>query len=386
MSKWALVLLSLSFFTNLSAWPPMFGPEHTFTNQEVFDSYPIDKMRLVTPTSERYLKLMSAELARTLEQDQIRDQVKMEGSYKWGFFPRVKVTFKDGYHFTLITDPGVIEVIAKPATLKEYEKHHEARIQKYVFDVAARVGLTPWEFAGAGHIHIDSKSAFGKDGFLYRQFDVDFRNHPILAAGGLNNDPTNSIALTELSGRVREAYRQVIAMYDAGQIVNTPAEVAKMIDYLVYSIHEGDPVWNAENPKARYRKHRYHDLNLQNMYRWNKKRRTIEIRCIRPQLTAHSYVKLQRLFQKRIEYLKTVKKPIPFLNRSVPVDPHQAIQQFYEYILPTGLEFKDYIEFIVPDLQAAAKTFKPNKVFERPKDIAVTPCLKLRSKGISHTQ
>ncbi len=381
-----VLLISLLLFSPLAfAVDPLFGPEHTFTNNEVFSSYPSDQNLITTQTARKYLDQMIEEVKNRLTADY------KEGGWSITFKeeiwsgtqrrPIYTVTLPNGYYLKIFSDPGVIESTAMPVTRRNYEQNHVENVQRYLFDAAAKVGLIPWDFAGAGHIHMGAKGAFGKNTFLYRQFDVDFRNHPGLAMGALNHDRYNAIALAELPESNRTTYRNVIAEFDAGHMINVgPSDLARMIQSRAYKTTDHDPIWNESNKFWKYRPGKYHELHLRNMYKPNEKERTIELRAVRPQQSAYSYLKLQILLERRLKYLSKIKHPIPYLNKTPPSTPHEVMQEFYEYVTSAGLDFEQYKEFLMPEWhqQGFVENFKPNRKFKPAHKLVNTPCLTLK--------
>ncbi len=335
---------------SLAAWPPTYGPEFALTNTTIAKN----------KKKEKYLKKLRQSLNDQLKTMEGEPPFKIKKD-NWGADFSIK--FKDGFVISYTTDPGVIEIITSPNTRQEFKDVHAARVQQYVFDLGASHGLVPWDFLGGGHIHLGRDSTFGKDGFLLRQFVADFRNHPALAMGALNHDTNNSIAFAELEEEVRLKFAKKISKLDGKPRENlTPLKFAEIMMDISYS--------------------RYRALNFNNMEN-EAKTATLEVRCIRPQKSAAAYLKLITLFEKRIEYLKTIKEPIPFTNPPPVTNPHEAMQQFYEYVVSSGLKWEDYKEFVMPSWHqnGLVESFVPKKDFVRLHERITTACGKLSIKA-----
>ena len=181
-----------------------------------------------------------------------------------------KVAFQDGFWLQVETDIGTIEIIAKPHTLAEFEAR-KTQLQKFLFDSTEAVGLKP-KFAG--HIHVGVQSAFGTNALAFRNFIVDWVNHPELGTHILHQPNHNSTPISILPLKQRLAFAKVIQEFDARKI-NGIYELAKAIQERVYYQDIGDH----GSP------YKYQELNLSRIVanpsepeRW-----TIELRLERPE-------------------------------------------------------------------------------------------------------
>lgn len=270
----------------------------------------------------------------------------------------IVVRYTDGWWFQISLDPGVVEVQAKPATLDEY-LHMENRIQEDIFDAAKRAGLKPPSFGNitsGGHINIGAMNTFAENSLLLRNFIVDFANHSELASGILLYDNYNAPAFNRKKD-LRMKLSEVLAEYDRslsqGEQWSTDRLVEE-IDNRVYGLLFGSK--------------KYVALSLKEMLHPNPEARRIEIRSLRAQKNMKDYLKLIKLFQERINYLGTVKEPIPYLNTDPIRDPYLAVENFYRYVTESKLAYSDYVSFL-PLIYQKYRPDKNDGVVPRPNPV-----------------
>src|SRR6185437_16273691 len=111
------------------AWPPTFGAEFTFTNDDLIsrqsEGFGIRSptLRTQTPANLEARDKMRAAVALKCEETK---ECTIDGN---------TVKYTDGWWFKISTDPAVIEIQTKPQTLGELKKNRD-RIQSAIFDSA----------------------------------------------------------------------------------------------------------------------------------------------------------------------------------------------------------------------------------------------------------
>jgi hypothetical protein len=263
------------------AWPPTFGAEFTFSNKyllaEPVDSHIVDSKR-VRELQEKF----GVYVRKLCEVSEPSCSIKVvRNKYRAEVY---RVTYQDGWWFQISTDPGVIEIQTKPATVAEI-KILERRMQSHIFEAAKAIGVVPQPAVGMGHIHVGIKSAFGDDAVLFRNFVVDHANHPEIFTELLGED-FFSPTISKLGKRQWEALHKLVHDFDQGP----PMSIKQFTDRLrkeVYALKRGF-VDDAD---------RYQALNTLGS-------ETVEYRSHRPQKNAAEFVDLVELHQKRIQFLR----------------------------------------------------------------------------------
>lgn len=340
----------LSFFVLVfalrAAAQATFGSEFTFTNSLIRGAQQ-GSHYVNNDESERHRDLMGARALATCDGCRLVNETNAYG------VKVVKVVYPDGFHFTIATDPAVVEVQMKPVTNEEIAKNLH-RIRRDIFGAAEFVGMKPDARVGGGHLHIGWLSATGGDLLLLRNFIVDFANHPGIASGLLAYDHFNSPPIQALPEDRQRAFRRIIMEVDSG-LITTVAELARRIQTEVYNWNQAN--WNPP--------HKYHALNLVRIAdnSWREPDKTFEIRSIRAQMSAEEFQMLTRLFEGRIEYLRHLGKPVP-LRIPREQTPEQAFRQFSNYVARSGIRFAEFREvFRFYDAEIADATPSPKPVF-----------------------
>src|SRR5687768_17300305 len=163
---------------------PLIGAELEFTNREIEKgsrSPNIVNSPIATAYKNRFKKLVMA-MCEGCVAEHRKDAYGV---------PIWRIVFPDKWWFEITTDPATLEIKTKPSTARRLQRV-ERRMQRYIFDVAHELGTVGrYEENSAGHLHIGVRSAFGTDTKLFRNFVVDYANHPGLAAGALYKDYYN---------------------------------------------------------------------------------------------------------------------------------------------------------------------------------------------------
>jgi len=265
--------LGLTLSSRAFAWPPTFGAEFTFTNGKLWAAS-IGKKNVV--------RTVENEAARNAMTDVLLELCKRRGDCSISFsndkynHKVARVIYNDGWWFQMSLDPSVVEIQTKPSTLKELTAIKD-RIQNDIFESAKKVDLQPDLHAGGGHIHIGHKSALDDDARLFRNFVVDYANHPELALGVLEDDLMNAPPIAALTAEQQEAFAEVIERFDQGKIKSI-RRLAKEINENVFFTNPHSAI----APPAKYQA-----MNLSRISYWFPSAdETIEIRALRAQTSA----------------------------------------------------------------------------------------------------
>lgn len=259
----------------------LFGPEWTFTNDEVISIGHLSSSKLIhfKKTWIERLKVECREICVVSETGKVHLRVDPS------------VFFQIGH------DPLVLEVTATPMTVDQF-KMHQNFFQRFVFDMASEIGLqTHWRIGG-GHIHMDLKSHFAGDSFLFRQFIVDIANNPELFMGFFGLDLLNAPPISTLSIGAQDKFGAIIDEFDRGEM-----SIKLLVKRIRQEVYSESPVLQESVPYDE-RTHRYHLMNL------NHVPKTVELRGFGPQQSTQHYLDLIELLHLRMEFLKSVKKKI----------------------------------------------------------------------------
>jgi hypothetical protein len=197
-----IFLLFLLSHSQALAWPPTYGSEFNFSNKEITKAWTtrgekanFDNSRWHDPdhVEQEYAQKFADEIKQACGID--CTITPHRGKYGATEF---KVEFKDGYKFNISVDPANVEIQTSPETLLEVEKY-EAKTQKYVFDIAKKMGMLEHSKNETAHLNIGLASAFDDDAKKFLRFYTNYQNHPELASGVLGIDFPNAPPLTHLT-------------------------------------------------------------------------------------------------------------------------------------------------------------------------------------------
>lgn len=301
-----------------------FGPEFTFSNIEVL---------LGNNGVKRWAERDRAALAkygRWLEDwCEIHKDCIVEASYldpARTLATDVEVLMENGFRFKASTDANVIEFSTTPLSVGEWDAQRE-KIQRLIFDGMESVGLKPQNRFGSGHINIDKEAAFGGDVLRFRDFVVDFFNHPGLSDGIMEKDPFNARGLALLGDFERENFSKIVARVDRGEI-KTIQEFETEIQKKVFrggSFYKGYAL--------RFHKNR------------------IEIRAARAQSSVAEFIDYARIFEGRIKYLAILRAggfPVQAIKNVGANYAWQSASQFFYYLKGAGVDWESVGKKLMP--------------------------------------
>ncbi len=316
------------FSTAIAASPPLFGPEFTFTNEEIIEAaYGRDEVITSANSAalEQWFRNVNALCIETGSCTIAESRDKHGKAYR--------VTYPDGWWYQVSLDTFVLEVQSKPATVTDFYRMKE-RIQSDIFEVAKSLNMEPHERIGSGHINV-GLDGFDGDAKLFRNFLVDTANHPELTWGIFGNHLGNSPPISALPIYSQKAFKKVIRDFDSKPTSIT--ELARRIEYRVYTS-------NPYNWSSQY----YQNLSFRSVYEDTPAPlQRVEIRGYRPQPSAESFLLEISLLEKRLKYLRSKKAPVPL---SVPpshtMSNSEKRGRFLDYLKEMGAREEDYLPII----------------------------------------
>jgi hypothetical protein len=295
-----------------------FGPEFTFSNLKLLlGKNGIDSWNL---SDQQALTRFTADIEKYCESRGCKTVTMHLNAKAMKLVSELKVVFDDDFYFTVKKDANVLEVVMPPMTLEEWESRGPL-LETLIFDGMEKAGLKPTSFYGSGHVSLDKEAAFGGDVLRYRDFFVDFFNHPGLSDGIFEKDPYNARTLSILSDDSRRHFESLVNRVDRGEVKSIELFEKEMRD----KVFQG-------NRGTLYSKG----------YALNFDRVRLEIRSIRAQTSVRQFTAYAKLFEARIGYLNHLRAA----GKAVAVIPNvgasygwQSFSQFYYYVKETGLDF-----------------------------------------------
>lgn len=327
-----LLLAGLAPLSALAA--PTFGAEFTMTSQTLINApllYPTTDDDISTEYGRRLIGDFARLVAEKCGECRV---VPLNDRYD---LPAYKVTMPQNFSFMITLDPAVMEIVPDAAT-KDGFKKLEPLLQSLVFEIGKSLQQTPHVSYGGGHVHLGIDSSFEGNPVLFRNFFVDWLNHPDLMAsftGSTYNSPT----VYDLpSANAEREMRAVIAEFDerlrAEGFLENPerdpkrgfelmVELAQSIQKRVYT----RTIIQTWTPPEKYQA-----LNVTRLAdpQVPREQKTIELRFFAGQNSVSEFIELIELFEGRIEHLKTSKGVITYepFTRYTPEETARRLDRF----------------------------------------------------------
>lgn len=359
---------------------PMFGPEFTFTNDELINaSNRIGTNWIDTPENRKVQLAWRDLMEKRCAENKTCSVIERRNSHGLKVF---QITYTDGFHYTVSLDPHVVELQMKPMTIPETVANRD-RIQRDIFEVAQELGLSAHDYYGGGSIHIDKKSGFENDPMLFLDFFIDYSNHYTLSTRCMGQYFDNAPPVLGLPEKNVAKLRQIIASARAkhaakeavrvstqedetsGKSAPSIGQIAEQIRTQVYST----TYYSQFRPTQKYQA-----LNLDKMRFQDEKHHTVEVRGIRAQRSADEYINMMRIFRARINFLNMRRKhqlpDIPLLDQLTDQTQGTSLEdsvfyhrekvrsadQYRRYISQTGLGWDSFQNVIPQDLFCAPES------------------------------
>jgi hypothetical protein len=335
--------------TQALAWPPELAPELNFSNADLHRGWrqQRDSTDTSNPENLRFQKLFKEAVEKKCGSCRIEQISDRYGE------PKFRVTLDDGWHFDITMDPSVIEITAKPLLTSEIADKKNA-MDNLIWGVAKEIGLEPY---GAGHLNFGIDSTFGNDSQLFRNFLADYLNQPGLTSGIFDYvDNANAPHPEELLQNQRTALAEIFEKFDSQK--SSIQDLAKQLYEKVYFRSTVFGIRDGEPPE------KYQALNINSLVKEGDTWPRLELRAIGMQQNAEELIKLTKLFQARINFLKGNKKNINYVgNRKFrEKTPKTMIEDFHRYVTESGLEWEEYRVLVSKrkEMQMALALFEEN--------------------------
>lgn len=370
MGRVAVAVLGVLFFSSLayaSIWRPTWGPEITFTRDDV--SHADHGATGIWPWSEHNQAALEEfyEFAKKAAKGR-KDISKvryLEEEDHWGF-DVVRVEYADGWSFDVTLDPYCLEVKPHYFTLAELKNKYQKRIREDIYGWMDGIGMKPDRNVGGGHLHTGADSTFEGNVLFFRNWLADRANHGEMAAGALECDDSNCQPFFKMSRGQRLKFRELLARVDRGEI----KKVRKLASLFVAEVlFDGKPATGKRIMDNKYWQDnilRMADLDtwetLEDPHRtWAdyeawilyddvpKPERTAEYRTRKMQPTVEDLIADIELEEGRLTYLRGITTPIAlsadFMAGKKPTV-KQAIAAFIQYIQESGRDPLRYREWL----------------------------------------
>ncbi len=301
----------------------LFGAEWTFGSKRTHESPPEKRIEYVREFRDRVL-------AKCAPKGCISSELPDMAGFR--------VTYPDGWYMDLVHDLRVVEVNTKPTTYERF-RELQPRIDADLYSVAKELKM--FGGVGAGHIHVGVESAFGDDALGFRNFIVDYFNHPGMAAGGMGG---HEPAFHNLDHEARLKFARIIDDFDSGRMPRTILDLATRIQGEVYdqSVAKG------------FRGTKRWKNNALNLFRVRKgmppSHWTMEFRNVN-QSSSEQFMQQLEVFNARISKIRQVRGPIAIdprvLKPRVRGSYVEFLDDFKRYVGGAGLNPNYYSEIQV---------------------------------------
>lgn len=359
------------------AWPPTYGAEFELSNDAMLDAESYSSsMSKARVEDKAKLKLYQ----KILEKCPTYGCKATEAYGKHGTSKDITIQFADGWWFRLSHDPGVIEVMTKPATIEEL-RARQAVIDDLLFETARKLGLTGTPRKNgpvAGHFNFGLRSAFGDDTELFLRFFVDYANRPFLALGALGYDTLNAPPLLFLEKAAHEELEKIISEFEKKKQSKRPMSLMTLGKQILARVYK-----YSYDPEVRADGDHYQAFSIKKLPSMSKdKDMPGELRAIYAQNSMADFILMAELFEARLAYLKKQSGPI-VLNMPTQREysSEELVEHFKKYLDEAGLDYKRYKALLPLELRKLGPThlrnrgrMKDHKGANSPRGLTKTSC------------
>lgn len=244
-------------------------------------------------------------------------------------------------------DPAVLEIPLDPMTVEQAEASRHL-IQKFVYDVAAKVGLTPgtaeynrW----CAHTNFSWPGLRdGSDGSLFIRYFTDFNSRPEIGMGAFSGDIRNAPVLAMERKEVQSTLSDIVTRFNTKPM--SAFEVASEIKFSVYRQGQG----------FNYGGGRYNAFNLTHVESSARAKKNydasspvrIEQRASYMPLSADHLISNYKIIAGRMTYLSKQKVPVGYapVDLGVSITNRQfATKGVQQGLTPMGVA-KVYVQYL----------------------------------------
>jgi hypothetical protein len=312
----------------------IFGPELEFTDPKSGDASYSSKALFMSELAKQcesdkevVCDIQSEEYNPSFEVKEINGKARVKG------FP--------------YNDPAVLEIPLDPMSLEQAEASREL-IQKYVYDIAEKTGLTPgtaeynrW----CAHTNFSWPGLRdGSDGNLFLRYFADFNSRPEIGMGAFSGDIRNAPVLAMERTEVQNALLDIVTSFNTTP--ESAFNVANLIRNNVYSSGHGFNFGGG----------RYNAFNLTHVQGSARSKKSyaassavrIEQRASYMPLSAAHLVSNYQIISGRMNYLAKLQKPIEYSPRDLGVENNTrtfATKGVQQGVTPAGVA-KVYVEYL----------------------------------------
>lgn len=341
----AIVTLSILLTVSLHslAGGPTFGAEFEFTNLEMMDAPSTQESGLSDARLEDQMKTRFGERLRA----KCADCKITEINGKWRSV-EVRVELPGGFWFKVSQDPGVVEIMTKPADRAEL-RANQKRLDDLIFATARELGLTAThpEQTMAGHFNFGLRAAFGDSAGLFLRYFVDYANHPFLALGGLGHDVFNAPPLAMLDEAQQRELERLIRDFEKKPKTWGVKDIGERILRDVYP--------RSVDPEVRHAGHHYQAFSVKRIRELQAKNDIPgELRAIYAQENMEAFILMAELFEARVRLLARAEGPIVYAPPgSVDYSDRSLVELTEKYVTEAGLDFERFRPLLRADLRNA---------------------------------
>lgn len=301
--RWVVYFVVLQILP-VWAWPPTFGTELNFTNNDLIRNFNtrIGKHGNTTlgQTPDKGEHAWVMKLADTIFENCKPECERTSHAGKFNF-EEYRFTFPGGRSFNISVDPLVVEVQVDPATATQIRERVEF-LDKNLFEPAKKMGLNlrPGDNA---HLNIGILSAFKGDAAGFLRLFTDHANMPELSSGILGSDFANAPPLHHLKVEQQQALVDIVAEFNSGK----HGQVEDLAYQIQKRVYTDTPVFDdgAQHYQAVGMKY----VN-QNGLRGADQ--PFEFRAVRNPRNAEEYALVTEFFEKWMSHVKNNKRPISY--------------------------------------------------------------------------
>lgn len=261
-----------------------------------------------------------------------------------------RVTFADGWFFSITPDAWVVEITAAPITLQNL-KIKQSLLDEMIFNTAKEIDLDSRGsdvFGGlfgkaAGHVNFGTRSAFGDDGKEWLRYFADYANYPELAGGAMQKDIINAPGFATLGEAPSGSLQNIIRDVNSGMQL-TPAEAAHRVLQEVYTT---SPVMKSEA-------NHYQAVGIKHVAKIGPTGDLpTEHRAVMSQRSTEEFILMAELITARVNFLKSQASTHIVLTpyRKIKWSKKDLVSSYYLYTTEVGMNFQKYRALLRPELQ-----------------------------------
>jgi hypothetical protein len=259
-------------------------------------------------------------------------EIDMKNEYESHVMYRFQLA--EDYSVTLFRDPGCVEVTGDPQTLAQYEKLQPI-IEDVIYKSAKNAGLDITNLEH-NHVHIGFATSFMNPDntvnySLFRNFLIDLHNHSELATG-VWLDEANA---KPFSAQKKNKLKKLLGEFDVLTQSRPNAVELKLFCDFMNRYHTS--ILNESNSYyVAFKAERICAIGLPSA-EW-----TLELRSNVARPNFKTWLKVPRLMEARIEYLKKLNDPVNLLVEPPVRNNYEKVARYYQFVTESGMQWDEY--------------------------------------------